>query len=86
MNLSDIGIVFGLTTSLMAGGGAAGNYWLSHEYVPISALIERDARETRKDIRALEYDRDHGGLTDKEQWLLDQYIDDLEELERQLNQ
>jgi len=86
MNLSDIGIVFGLTTSLMAGGGAAGNYWLSHEYVPISALIERDARETRKEIRDLEYDRDHGGLTDKEQWLLDQYIDDLEELERQLNQ
>ena len=84
MTLSDISIVFGMCTSLLLGGGAAGEYYLQHEYVPISALIERDIRELRSEIRNLEYDRNHGGLTDKEEWLLEQFRDDLEQLESEL--
>ena len=84
MNIADVGIVFGITTSLMTGGGVAADYYLQHEYVPVSALLERDARELRGEIRGLEYDQDHGGLSDKEEWLLDQLREDLEDVEGQL--
>jgi hypothetical protein len=69
----------------MAGGGAAGNYWLEHEYVPVAGLADalnaRDIRDLKNDIRSLEYDLDHGGLTEKEEWELDQLRDDLEDLQ-----
>lgn len=85
MNLSDVSIVFGMCCTTLAGGAGLGEYYLQHEYVPISALVERDIRETRKLIRDLEYDQDHGGLTDKEEWQLEQYRDDLHDLEGQLD-
>lgn len=85
MNIGDIGVVFGVCTSLMTGGGFAADYYLKNEYVPVSALLERDARELRGEIRGLEYDRNHGGLSDRDQWLLDQLKNDLEELERKID-
>ena len=85
MNLADLGIVCGLCTSLVAGGGAAGNYWLEHEYVPVTGLSEefnlRDIRDLKKDIRLFEYDKKNGGLTDRQEWELEQLYNDLEDLQ-----
>ncbi len=85
MTLSDIGIVCGLCTSLLGAGAVGGDYYLQHEYVPIASMIQRDIRELKAEIRDLEYDRDHGGLTDKQEWLYNQLLDDLGDLQDQLN-
>lgn len=84
MNLADIGIVFGIVMSLGTVGGTGAKYYMDHEYVPISALLERDARELRGEIRDLEYDQEHGGLSEKDSWLLQQLYDDLDEIEAEL--
>lgn len=84
MNLGDIGIVFGISTSLLTGAGVGADYYLQHEYVPVSALLQRDLRELRQEIRELEYDRDHGGLTPREEWMLEQLRDDEEQLRQEL--
>lgn len=85
MTLSDAAIVFGFCTTLITGTGAAGKYYLDHEYVQVSglteALDERDRRRVKKEIKSLEWDRDHGGLTDKEQWELQQLYQELESLQ-----
>ena len=85
MNLADVGIVCGLCTSLFAGGAAGGKYYMDHEYVPVSGLSEefnqRDIRDLKKDIRLFEYDKDNGGLSDREQWELEQLYNDLEDLQ-----
>ena len=85
MSLSDIGIVTAICSTLITGGGTVGGYYLKNEFVSVSSLEEafeaRDKKEIKRQIRSYEYDRDHGGLTDKEEWELDQLYDELEELE-----
>ena len=85
MNLSDISIVVGLCSSMLVGGGAAGNYYLQKEYVPVAGLQElfeeQEAMRIRREIRELECDADHGGLSEKDEYLLEQYRDDLEALQ-----
>ena len=67
MNLADIGIVCGMCVSLMGVGAGGADYYLKHEYVPVSSLIERDIRGLKAEMREMEYDRDHGGLSDKDE-------------------
>ena len=85
MNLADISIVCGLCSTLLVGGGTAGNYYLQKEYVPIAGLQElfeeQEAMRVRREIRELEWDADHGGLSEKDEYLLEQYRDDLEALQ-----
>jgi len=87
MTLSDIGIVFSMCFSLAGAGSVGGAYYMEHElseYVPISQLQEifdgRDIKELREKISSLEWDRDHGGLSEKEEWQLKQYQDALKGL------
>jgi len=85
MTLGDLAIVFSISTSLVGGAGLGADYYLKHEYVPVSSLLKRDIRDTQFMIRELEYDKNTDGLTDKEEWQLDQYYKDLEELKQELN-
>ena len=54
-------------------------------YITISGLQElyeqQQEAELRDDIRMLEWDRDHGGLSERDEWLLERYRDDLEALQ-----
>jgi len=54
-------------------------------YITISGLQElfeqQQEAELRDDIRMLEWDRDHGGLSERDEWLLERYQDDLEALQ-----
>ena len=54
-------------------------------YITISGLQElfeqQQEAELRDDIRMLEWDRDHGGLSERDKWLLERYRDDLEALQ-----
>ena len=85
MNLSDIGIVFGLCSSLLVGTGTAGKYYLDNEYVPVAGLEklfdDQEAARLKREIRDLQWDADHGGLSEKDEYLLEQYRDDLEALQ-----
>lgn len=87
MNLSDIGIVFTMCSTLAGAGTIGGSYYMENElaeYVPISQLQDifddRDIKDLRKAISSLEWDRDNGGLTQKEQWELKQLQDELKAL------
>lgn len=86
MNLSDAGIVMAITMSVAGAGGAAGKYWLDREYVPVGALqkafTERDIRDIKRDIRELEWQRDNGGLTDRQAWRLNDLKHELEDLQQ----
>ena len=85
MTLSDSGVVFAICTALFTGGAAGGKYWADHEYVPVSGLskefTQRDIRDLKKDIRLFEYDKKNGGLTDRQEWELEQLYNDLEDLQ-----
>ena len=54
-------------------------------YITIGGLQElfeaQEAQELRYRIRELEWDAEHGGLSEKDEYLLDQYTDDLEALQ-----
>ena len=54
-------------------------------WITISGLQElfeqQKEAELRDDIRMLEWDRDHGGLSERDEWLLERYHDDLEALQ-----
>ena len=54
-------------------------------YITIGGLQElfeaQEAQELRYRIRELEWDADHGGLSEKDEYLLEQYTDDLEALQ-----
>lgn len=85
MNLADAGVVFGICTSLLAGGGYASQYYLDTRYVTVGGL-EDFFRQQKQDelrfmIRELEWDANHGGLSEKEEWQLEEYRDQLEALE-----
>ena len=85
MNLSDVGIVVGITVSLLTPSAAGLKYYADHEYITVSSQIKRDIRELKAEIRDLEYDRKHGKATEKDLWLLDQLYNDLEALEQELD-
>ena len=76
--------VAAIVTAVTTITGAA--VWAADtRYVTVGALnelfLQQQAQELREDIRELEWDRDHGGLSDKDAWLLEQYKDDLEALQ-----
>ena len=54
-------------------------------WITIGGLQElfeaQEAQELRYRIRELEWDADHGGLSEKDEYLLEQCTDDLEALE-----
>ena len=73
-----------IVTAVATLAGAA--VWAADtRYITISGLNElfrqQQAQDLREDIRELEWDRDHGGLSEKDAWLLEQYKDDLESLQ-----
>ena len=55
------------------------------DYVTIGSLEKafnaQDLREVKKEIRRLEYEEQHGGLSDREQWELSDLYDELEDLQ-----
>ena len=86
MNIADAGVVLGITMSVAGVTGAAGKYWMDHEYVPVGALQkafqERDIRDIKRRIRQLEWIRDNGGLTDRQAWELNDLRHELEDLQQ----
>lgn len=86
MNIADAGVVLAITMTVATAGGAAGKYWMDHEYVPVGALQkafnERDIRDIKRDIRELEWQRDNGGLTDRQTWRLNDLKNELEDLQQ----
>ena len=73
--------VAAITTLAGAAGWAADT-----RYITIGGLQElfeaQEAQELRYRIRELEWDADHGGgLSEKDEYLLEQYTDDLEALQ-----
>ena len=57
---------------------------MEKEYIPIAGLQElfddQEAQRLKRDIRELEWDEQHGGLSEKDEYLLEQYQDDLDSL------
>ena len=85
MNISDIGVVIGITMSVAAAGGTAGKYYLDNEYITVSSIeqlfVERDIDYLKREIRKLEFQEKKGTLTDAQQWELESLRDELEELQ-----
>ena len=80
MTLNEIGIVLGITTSLIGGAGYFGKlvgdtYWISSE-----SYYSQELRKTQRERSLLEWERDNGGLSPRQQFELRQ----LEDLEKQL--
>lgn len=86
MTISDVGIVFSICSSLLIGTGTGANYYLEHEYVPVSGLLKKEIRDARKDIRELEYLKKNEGLNDYQQFQLEQLYNDKKELIEELNE
>lgn len=84
MKISDIGIIFGICSTLVSGTAYAATYYLEHEFVPISSFTKMQLRETNKEIRELKWLKDNGGLTPRQQWQLEQLYGDVEELKQEL--
>ena len=76
MNLADISIVCGLCSSLLIGGGAAGKYYMDHEYISSDALQTYELRGLKRDARKLKRKLDSGDIT-----VEDDYLDLLDEIE-----
>ena len=76
MNLSDISIVVGLCSSMLVGGGAAGKYYLDHEYISSDALQTYELRGLKRDARKLKRRLDSGDMS-----VEDDYLDLLDEIE-----
>ena len=73
-----------VVTSVSIIAGAA--VWAADtRYVTVGGLQKlfdaQQEQELREDIRSLEWDEQHGGLSEKDEWLLEQYRDDLEALQ-----
>ena len=55
------------------------------DYVTVGSLEQafnkQELRDTKKEIRRLEYEKQNGGLTDREQWELTDLYDELEDLQ-----
>ena len=72
-----------IVTSVSIIAGAA--VWAADtRYVTVGGLQDlfdaQQEQELREDIRSLEWDEQHGGLSEKDEWLLETYRDDLEAL------
>ena len=72
-----MGVIY--TTSLSA-------FDTAHEdYITIGSLEQafnkQELRDIKKEIRRLEYEKDRGGLSDREQWELSDLYDELEDLQ-----
>ena len=76
MNLADISIVCGLCSTLLVGGGAAGKYYMDHEYISSDALQTYELRGLKRDARKLKRKLDSGDMT-----VEDDYLDLLDEID-----
>lgn len=85
MNLADVATVIGICSTLIVPAGVGGKYYLDHEYVPVSSFVKKEIRDVKKMIRELEYDKQSRGLSEREQWELDQLYNDVEELQEELD-
>lgn len=54
MNISDIGIIFGICTSLTGTGGVALKYYADHEYVLVADSLKGQLYEKQLEIKKLE--------------------------------
>ena len=79
MNLSDVGIVFAMSSSLIAASGAGANYWLENEFVSNDSLKQYELRGLKRDARKLKRMIDSGEFQYQDDYLdlLDE-IDDIE--------
>ena len=86
MNLGDTALVFGIAATLTGAAGTAGKYWMDQEYVPVGALQkafqERDIRDLKRRIRQLEWLKQNGGLSDRQEWELNDLRHELEDLQQ----
>lgn len=85
MTLSDLTLIGGICTSILVPGGYGLKYYADHEYITVGSMVKRDIRELQSEILDLEYDRDHGGLSDKQEWKLRQLEKNLEEMKQELD-
>jgi len=74
----------GAVTAFTVLAGAA--VWAADtRYVTVSGLQDlfqqQEMQDLRHSIRELEWDEDHGGLSEKDAYLLEQYRDDLEAMQ-----
>ena len=82
MNLSDVGIVFAMSSSLIAGAGAAGNYYLENEYISAGALQQYELRGLKRDARKLKRMIDGGELEYQDDYL--DLLDEIEDIESEI--
>ena len=82
MNLSDIGLVFAMSSSLVAGGGMAGKYYLDHEYISGTDLQAYELRGLKRDARKLKRLVEDGELQYEDDYL--DLLDEIDDLEGQL--
>ena len=79
MNLSDIAIVFSMTTTLVAGAGAGGKYYLDNEFISGDELQEYEIRQLKREARKLKRAFDSGDITVEDDYL--DLLDEIEDLE-----
>ena len=82
MNLADVGVVFGICTSMLMGGGVAGDYYLDNEYVSSDALQQYELRGLKRDARKLKRQVDDGAMEYEDDYY--DLLDEIEDLEEQL--
>jgi len=90
MTLSDLAIIFTITTTVVGGAATGANYYAKTEFVTVGSLVERDLkrdlRQLNSEVLELEYDLDNGGLSDKQEWQLRRKRQEIDNLKQELSQ
>ena len=66
MNLSDIGIVCGLCTTLLIPAGTAGKYWADHTYITIASQNLKLLYSVEDELAAIQRKIDNGTATNND--------------------
>ena len=80
MTLSEMGVVVAICTPLITGAGYLGKVVGDTHWISSDSYFAQELRKTQREKSLLEWERDNGGLTPREQFELKQ----LENLEQQL--
>ena len=66
---------------LLTGTGTAAKYYADNEYITVTSGIATEIRQLKREIGDLKYDVDVGTATQKQIWKLEQYRQDLDDLQ-----
>ena len=80
MNIAELGTVFAISTAVASGVGTAGKFYLDHNYVGSSAIVELEIRQLKRELRRLQRLE---APTPQEQWEINDLADEIEDLEAQ---